>query len=745
MKKILLSIATAVVLPFLVNAQSPGGVEQSSGVKPAIWLKGNAGITPNTNNAPITGWANSGSIAFTLLPGSTAPTYTTDGSANFGTNAALNFSQGGTELSSILGDGTAGKKYEIFIVGSNSSASAPYFYLGGSIPTISADATPILNHLNFGARAVYYNNDNTGTAEGDGETGYYNNETGAYVPNIGNQPSELSITNIMSHPNNAYSDINSLVFSVNGFAATKQTDGTTATSAESNTYWGKGPSYGSGTPVYNINAQRLFLGGKLNYTGTDLDPARKKPAKIFEIIVYNRKLTVEERQKVYSYLAIKYKIYLSHDQGAFSANATAPGTNVGNGETVNNGYYFSSDGTVIFSRDAANITDTKDYKAATLANGATSFIKDVYYPLNSSSTNNQFSFFGRDDASGLLTNAGQSTVGAYFETFPKSNSTLNADKQFMMLSTNNASMTYTTDNMVAPYPSSAGVLGRMSRTWKISSSKYKNSFTFNGNSGGAAFLTAGSGNIGNPSTNVVLLVSRDPSFPADGTTSVPVNTTGGNFLDAKPNMTTLFGSAAETQQITFYVTFAITNGSPTLLSTLPVEITSFTAKAKGNTVGLNWTTASEKNSSHFVITRSTDAKNFSSIARVEAAGNSNAAKTYSYTDNTPFAGTNYYQLQQVDLNGDTQVSKVVNARVTLSSTKLIVKNVNATSVTLAVAGANAGKGHITASNALGQVIANQSVDFSNGNTPTVNTGSAKGLIIFTLNTENGTISKKMVK
>jgi hypothetical protein len=178
---------------------------------------------------------------------------------------------------------------------------------------------------------------------------------------------------------------------------------------------------------------------------------------------------------------------------------------------------------------------------------------------------------------------------------------------------------------------------------------------------------------------------------------------------------------------------------------LPVELSAFTAKTKGNSVGLSWTTASEKNASHYLVTRSTDGKNFSSIARVEAAGNSNAAKTYSYTDNTPFAGTNYYQLQQVDLNGDTHASKVVNAKVALTGTTLIVKSVSASSVTLAVAGANAGKGQVIASNALGQVIASQSVDFANGNTATINTGAAKGLIIFTLSTANGTISKKIVK
>jgi len=772
MKKILLTLLLA--SPLLAFSQaSPGGIGL-----PAIWLKGNDGVTPNTADAAVTGWQNKGTIPFTLIPSGVAggavvsPVYKTDGSVDFVANSALIYSQIGSELSSVLGDGTANKKYEVFIVASGNASASPFINLSGNTPTYlttggGTDGTrPIVNHLAFAPRAVFFNNNATGTANGDGEVGYYgpnaglnlNNPALGYTPNIptNGNPSELAISHISSSPVSSYTDLGSLVFSVNGYAAFKHTDGTDpiktapSTVQQRRAYQGVEFSYGTNTnTVYNLNVEKIFLGGKLNFDGTGLIPSgttRRKQGKYFEIIIYNRALTVAERQKVYSYLALKYKTYLAHDQGSFNNTATAPGETVGNGETVNNGTYFASDGSIIFKRDGLNYTNDQDY----LGNTANGFIKDTYYPLTSANTNNNFSFFGRDDASGLLTYSGTIAHGAYFEANTKNTTAagLNSDKQFLMLSTNNAATTYTTDNLIAPYPASAGIVGRVQRTWKITSTNFKNIFTFNGQGWISAFLTAAGvpANQTDVRSRVYLLISRDPSFPADGTAYATLSgaNTGASFLEAKPDMTTFFGSAAATQQITFYVTFGVTSASaPTLLTTLPVEISSFTAKTKGSSVNLNWSTASEKNASHFIVTRAKDANSFTTIGRVEASANSNSTKNYSFVDNTPFAGINYYQLQQVDFDGKTNPSGVINAKVSLSSAELITK-VAGDDITVSLKGINATTGTINAVNAQGQKITTQNADFSNGNAITIKT-TAKGLIILTLTTVEGTLSKKIIK
>lgn len=97
--------------------------------------------------------------------------------------------------------------------------------------------------------------------------------------------------------------------------------------------------------------------------------------------------------------------------------------------------------------------------------------------------------------------------------------------------------------------------------------------------------------------------------------------------------------------------------------TLPVKLTSFTAVNNNNTIGLNWKTAFEQNSSHFIIQRSVDAVNFTDVARVTAAGNSNSPLAYSYNDiltaSIQIHKTIFYRLQSFDTDGKYTNSHVV--------------------------------------------------------------------------------------
>jgi hypothetical protein len=89
---------------------------------------------------------------------------------------------------------------------------------------------------------------------------------------------------------------------------------------------------------------------------------------------------------------------------------------------------------------------------------------------------------------------------------------------------------------------------------------------------------------------------------------------------------------------------------------LPVELTFFqTEVADNQKVNIKWETATEINSSHFILERSRDAVNYKSIAQIEAAGASNAKKLYSFTDESALFGTNYYRLSQIDRDGTQQV------------------------------------------------------------------------------------------
>lgn len=92
---------------------------------------------------------------------------------------------------------------------------------------------------------------------------------------------------------------------------------------------------------------------------------------------------------------------------------------------------------------------------------------------------------------------------------------------------------------------------------------------------------------------------------------------------------------------------------------LPVTWLSFNGKRSGDVVDLDWSTASEQNSKAFHVQRSIDGINFETIAKVDAAGNSNSVKSYTYTDlNAPLVSA-YYRLLQEDIDGTSIFSKIV--------------------------------------------------------------------------------------
>jgi len=86
-------------------------------------------------------------------------------------------------------------------------------------------------------------------------------------------------------------------------------------------------------------------------------------------------------------------------------------------------------------------------------------------------------------------------------------------------------------------------------------------------------------------------------------------------------------------------------------SPLPVKLISFIAKADGRKVLCNWETASEINNDYFMVERSPDGINYSTIGTVKGAGNNTSLAYYNFTDENPLNGNNYYRLKQNDFDG----------------------------------------------------------------------------------------------
>lgn len=94
---------------------------------------------------------------------------------------------------------------------------------------------------------------------------------------------------------------------------------------------------------------------------------------------------------------------------------------------------------------------------------------------------------------------------------------------------------------------------------------------------------------------------------------------------------------------------------------LPVELTDLQAWAETAGNRITWQTASEVNSNHFVLERSTDAQHFIPIEEVSAGGTSLQLLSYELLDHRAPQGLSYYRLRMVDRDGYTEHSHIVTA------------------------------------------------------------------------------------
>ncbi len=113
------------------------------------------------------------------------------------------------------------------------------------------------------------------------------------------------------------------------------------------------------------------------------------------------------------------------------------------------------------------------------------------------------------------------------------------------------------------------------------------------------------------------------------------------------------------------ITTSITNApfiaSFGIANPLPITLLNFDTYKKENSVLLLWATAKEQNNKGFQIERSTDSKNWTTIGFVATQaenGNSSTKSAYSFTDNTPGNGQNFYRLKQVDFDGAYEFSPI---------------------------------------------------------------------------------------
>jgi hypothetical protein len=112
---------------------------------------------------------------------------------------------------------------------------------------------------------------------------------------------------------------------------------------------------------------------------------------------------------------------------------------------------------------------------------------------------------------------------------------------------------------------------------------------------------------------------------------------------------------------------------PTPFLAIPVELTSFTASVSDNAVTLNWSTATELNNHGFEIERKSEGS-FRTIGFVQGYGTTTETRIYSFIDNNLAVGQHSYRLKQVDFNGTSEFSDIVEVEILAPDVYALVQN-----------------------------------------------------------------------
>lgn len=110
-----------------------------------------------------------------------------------------------------------------------------------------------------------------------------------------------------------------------------------------------------------------------------------------------------------------------------------------------------------------------------------------------------------------------------------------------------------------------------------------------------------------------------------------------------------------------------------VLSIIPVELSSFTATANERDVVLNWSTATETNNQGFQVQRNSGSE-FVSVGFIDGYGTTTETQNYSFVDRNLNAGTYTYRLKQIDFNGTSEYSEIVEVEIIAPDVYALAQN-----------------------------------------------------------------------
>ena len=330
---------------------------------------------------------------------------------------------------------------------------------------------------------------------------------------------------------------------------------------------------------------------------------------VMEAILWDRNLSLAERKRVETYLAIKYGITLGFNGTSMDYISPTTG-NVIWSNTSNAG--FNSDIAGLGRSDVSGLSQLKSHST----NGPNS-----------------------GDFNDILTVSN----GTNFNT----PSSLSSDDSYFIWGHNGGATNNTGTIVNFPTDNGEVIETIFSRQWKSQETGTVGTVMLEFDMNGVAGVGAVAGS--NDLANLRLLIDEDGDYSFGATSISPSsfdNTTNIAYFEIDFVPSTANPLA---QNNGFFFTLGSTevNATP-----LPVTLESINVQGNDCANRLFWTTLSEQNSSHFTILRSLDLVNWATVGSVEAAGTSTSKLNYSFRDaGFDQNGMVYYKLIQFDTDG----------------------------------------------------------------------------------------------
>ena len=417
---------------------------------------------------------------------------------------------------------------------------------------------------------------------------------------------------------------------------------------------------------------------------------------IMELVGYNAEidLTGTERQRVESYLAIKYGITLD---------------SVGTG-----GNYYNSSGNSVYQ-----------------GGGGAGYFNDI---LGIARDDNE-SLYQRQ--SHLLSDSVRLYLGATplaTTTNQANTATFSTDQSYIVMGDNLGNFCGSGSNITAK---PVAVDQRLDREWKITYNTTANVFNMDITLASCAPFSSGTGNT----SDLELLYSTTSPNLTTGT--VMANNTNGMTISLSAGgVVTIAGlnnalaamAAAVSTGTTVYFTLASNQ-----FLVLPLQLTNFAAVAEPLTksVGLSWTATDETDLASFRVMRSSDGTNWQQIGQVAASGNTVGPDNYLFTDPLPLSGNNDYRLQMVNRDGGVSWSSIVEVGFQpVSSSIMLFPNPTSNQVVVQYPGQWLSASTIRLYSAIGEALPLQ-ITAGTGIATLSLTGLAQGVYFLQIKTPSG--------